>query len=172
MPDADCRLAIGQACVLIRLQDAGPVFRPISLWLEALGPSRLTRHPRLGDSLPSYLRGCPDRYLVLRPLRRLGSHGPESFVCGLTGYPLRSTAGHGRGHSPAHPTGNSAHHPARNPGRDSPRYLGHYLPRCPPHHNRSLLPRRLRGPRAASRMNEAAGARERPCVACQAVPTC
>ena len=37
MPDADCRLAIRRAYVLLRLQDVGADFVTICLWRWALG---------------------------------------------------------------------------------------------------------------------------------------
>ena len=156
---ADWRLEIGRDCVLIRLQDAGTDVGPICLRLRAFGLGPPSQHPRLGDYLANCLRGCLDRYLVLRREGNLGhrlpdylsGHGPESFVRRLPGNPVCSGTGCGRGHRPVHPTGNSAHHPSRNGVRDSTGYLRDYEARRPSHHEgRDQRVKESRGPVAAA----------------------
>ena len=118
-------------CILPRLQAAGPDFRAICLWLEALGLEGRSRHPRLGDYPPNCLRSCLDRRLVLRRegnlvyrlQSRLERHPPESLVRDLTGYSVRSGVGYG----------------PRCLNRSRSRHSSHRLHGCPARHPGSKL---------------------------------
>ena len=77
---ADCRLEAAQACVLIRIRDAGTDFGAICLRLGVLDHWALTRHPRGADYLPSCLLGCPDRFPVRCPEGYILRNSPKSLL--------------------------------------------------------------------------------------------
>jgi len=138
--------------MLLWIQDAGAGFGAICSKRWALDLGRLTRLPHLGDYLPNCLRGCPgdclgeslvhrlpnclrgcrDRRLVLRPLGRLGSHGPESLVRRLPRNPVSCGAGCGLRYGPSNPPDNAANHPGdnweRNPAGDMTESRNHNSP--------------------------------------------
>ena len=125
--------------IRIRIIRRERVFGSICLWHMALGLRLLTRHPRLGDYLPSCLRSSLGRHLVLRRegnlghrlQGRLGRHLPESSVRGLTGHPVRSGAGCSRSHVPNHPNRNLTRHPTGNRDLYPLGHLLDYEARCP-----------------------------------------
>jgi hypothetical protein len=132
-----------RACILLRLQDAGPAFGAIRLWLGALGLRLLARHPHPGDGprhrsprcMVHRCGGSPvhrrEGSIVRRqeggPVHRweknLGHHAPGSFLRSFPGYSVCSEPGCGPSNVPNHPPRNSAHHPARSRGHSSTGHL-------------------------------------------------
>ena len=78
-------MEIGQACIPIRLQDAGADFWAICLRLGVLGPQALTQHPRGADYLPSCLQRRLEGHLVLCRVSCLDGYSPRSLLRNLPG---------------------------------------------------------------------------------------